>query len=73
MVKKIIELGVGNLVGVGLIGATSGMVNDLPAGTAKNIAGIIPGLQSTALVSHNFGLEKKQKGSNKQKGNKLKW
>ena len=28
--KKITKLGVKNIVGVGLIGATAGMVNDLP-------------------------------------------
>jgi hypothetical protein len=37
-----------------MIGATAGAVNSLPAGTAKNISGIIPGLQSTSLVANNL-------------------
>jgi len=54
MTKKLINQGIGNLVGIGLIGASASMVNSMPAGTAKNIAGIVPGLQSVALVSSNL-------------------
>lgn len=53
MTGSIIETGVGNLVGIGMIGATASMANELPAGTAKTITGIVPGLQSVALVGHN--------------------
>ena len=47
-------MGVKNLVGVGMINASSSMVNDLPAGTAKSVAGIVPGLQSVSLVGENM-------------------
>ena len=50
--KKLIKNFMGTIVGVPLIGATASQVNALPAGTAKNIAGIVPGLQATALVMH---------------------
>lgn len=64
---KILSTGVGNVVGVSLIGATSGMVNELPIGTTKTIAGIIPGLQATTLVGHNLKIAKQ---SFKWKGGK---
>ena len=77
MVKKMIKMGVTNLVGIGLIGATAGMANELPAGTAKTIAGIVPGLQSVALVSKNIPdmkiSTKKQKGLSKSKHKKSLW
>ena len=53
---QMINTGVGNLVGVGMISATSGMVQGLPAGMAKDIAGITPGLQSVALLGPNLKL-----------------
>lgn len=52
--NKLIGLSVKNIVGVGLIGATSGMVNSLEEGTTKNFAKIVPGIQSLNLVSENF-------------------
>ena len=52
--KKLIKNFMGTIVGVPLIGATATQVNALPAGTAKNIAGIVPGLQATALVGHTL-------------------
>lgn len=58
----LIGKGVTNMVGIGMIGATAGMVNDMPAGTAKNIAGIVPGLQSISLVSSNLKVKKSKKG-----------
>jgi len=67
MLGNMIGMGVTNLVGVGLIGASANAVAALPAGTAKNIAGVVPGLQSTALMSANLGMltggKKKKKGS----------
>lgn len=51
---NMVSMGIGNLVGVGMIGATAGMVNDMPAGTAKTITGIVPGLQGAALVGANL-------------------
>jgi len=53
---NMISTGVGNLVGVGLIGATAGMTNALPAGMAHDVAGIVPGLQSVALMGPNLKL-----------------
>lgn len=53
---NMISMGVGNLVGVGLIGATAGMTNALPAGMAKDVAGMVPGLQSVALLGPNVKL-----------------
>jgi len=56
-----IKTGVTNLVGIGLIGASAGVVNALPVGTAKTVAGIVPGLQSVALVGENLKFIKKHK------------
>lgn len=50
---NMLTMGAKNLVGVGMIGATASMTNALPTGTAKSIAGIVPGLQATALVGEN--------------------
>jgi len=51
---QMINTGVGNLVGVGMIGATSSTVQAMPAGTAKDIAGIVPGLQATSMLGPNL-------------------
>lgn len=56
--KKILKTGITNLVGIGLIGASAEMVNALPAGTAKTLAGPIPALQSTALLASNLNFKK---------------
>lgn len=55
-----IKTAVTNLVGIGLIGASVGAVNALPTGTAKTIVGVVPGLQSVALVGQNIKLIKKK-------------
>jgi hypothetical protein len=55
---QMINTGVGNLVGVGLIGATASAVQGLPAGTARDIAGITPGLQSVAMLGPNLKFAK---------------
>lgn len=47
------------LVGVPLIGATSTHIGALSAGTAKDIASIVPGLQSTALAGETLKSTKK--------------
>lgn len=65
MLNSIVGTGVSNLVGLSMIGATAGMVNDLPAGTTRSIAGIVPGLQSTALMGANLGMVKKTMKSSK--------
>lgn len=52
--KSLLGMGITNLVGVGLIGATAGAVSTIPAGTTKTIAGIIPGVQAASLVGHNL-------------------
>lgn len=72
LVGQMVGMGVTNLVGVGMIGATAGMVNEMPAGTAKSIAGIVPGLQSAALVSSNLKIGG-QKGLSKIKNKKKIW
>lgn len=59
---NMMKTGVTNIVGVGLIGASAGMVNALPAGTAKTVAGIVPGLQSVSLVGENLKPFTKKKG-----------
>jgi len=62
MVGDMLSTGVGTMVGVGMISATAGMVNTMPAGTAKDIAGVVPGLQSVALLGPNISLAKKSLG-----------
>ena len=65
MVGDMISMGVGNIVGVGLIGATASAVGSLPAGTdatTKTIAGLAPAMQSTALLGHNIGYAKRSFG-----------
>jgi len=56
-----IRTGITNLVGIGLIGASAGAVNALPVGTARTVAGIVPGLQSAALVGQNLKFIKRKK------------
>lgn len=82
MVGSMIETGVANIVGVGLITPTATMINALDAGTAKTIASTIPGLQSTALVAKNvemvnksmkFDSNKKTKGLFNSKHKKKIW
>jgi len=54
---NMLTTGVGTMVGVGLTGATSSMVNTLPAGSMeRSVAGIVPGLQSVALLGPNVKL-----------------
>ena len=57
-----VSTGLNTLVGLGMMGATASMVNSMPSGTAKSIAGVVPGLQATALVSENLKPLKKKKG-----------
>ena len=59
--RPLVKTAMTNLVGIGLIGATSSMHSKLPAGTAKTITGIVPGLQATALVGENLKLMKKER------------
>jgi len=70
MVGKMIGMGITNLVGVGLIGATATGVAAMPAGTAKTLAGNIPALQSVALMSENLKLVS---GSKSKKGKNIDW
>ena len=71
--KDVVSMGVTNLVGVGLIGSTSTMVNALPAGDAKTFASVVPGLQSVALLSHNVGTVNKAMNFKTSKKSKLKF
>ena len=65
--NKLVKTGVGNIVGIALIGATSSMHNSMPAGTAKTITGIVPGLQAVALVGNNLKPLKVTKRRKKKK------
>jgi len=66
MTGDMIKMGVGNLVGVGLIGASATAVGAIPAGMSRDIAGTAVGLQSVALLGHNVGYVKKSLGSGKK-------
>ena len=55
MTGNMVRMGTGALVGTAMIGATAGQVAALPAGTAKTVAGIVPGLQATSLVGQQLG------------------
>lgn len=70
MLGNIIGTGVTNIVGVGMIGATADVVQAMPAGTAKTIAGITPGLQSVALLGPNLKLVNDSFGSSNKKKKK---
>lgn len=59
LVGDMVTTGMGNIVGVGLIGATSSMANALPAGTAKTLTGTAVGLQGVAMLGPNLKLAKK--------------
>ena len=65
MMGDFVKTGVTTMVGVGLIGATSGMANAMPAGTAKNLVGTTVGLQSVALMGPSIKLVKKSFGGKK--------
>jgi len=52
--RPLIKTGMKNLVGIGLIGATSSMHSSMSAGTAKTITGVVPGLQAVSLVGANL-------------------
>ena len=64
MTGDMISMGIGSLVGVGMINATAGMVHAMPAGTAKDIAAITPGLQSVSLLGYNAGMAMKSLNGN---------
>jgi len=65
MTGDMIKMGTGALVGTAMIGATATQVAALPAGTAKTVSGIVPGLQGVALVGHQLkyvpGMTKKKR------------
>jgi hypothetical protein len=61
MTGDLIKTGVGNIVGVGLIGASATAAGALPAGMAKDFAGTAVGLQGVALIGHNLKPLKKVK------------
>ena len=67
----------GTMVALPLVGASAGMANALPAGTAKDLAGTAVGLQGVALVGHSLkavpGMGMPQKNSKKTKYKKMKY
>lgn len=67
LVGNMLNTGIASMVGIGLVGATSSAVSALPAGTAKTIAGITPGLQSVALLGPNLKLVKSAFPKSKKK------
>jgi hypothetical protein len=73
LVGQMVGTGVANIVGVGMIGATASAVGGLPAGTAKDIAGVVPGLQSVALLGPNLKLVNTSLGNGKKKNSKNYW
>jgi hypothetical protein len=73
-VGTMINTGVGTMVGMGMMGATAGMINEMPAGTAKSIAGVVPGLQAASLVAYNVkAFNGKQNHLNNKKNKKSLW
>ena len=62
MTKKMISNFMGTMVALPLIGASASMVNTLPAGTAKDLAGTAVGLQGVALVGHSLDAIPKSNG-----------
>ena len=46
---------IGLLAAIPIMGAGASMVNTLPAGTARTMAGTAVGLQSVALVGNSMG------------------
>jgi hypothetical protein len=77
MVKKMIGNFMGTMVAVPLVGASASMVNTLPAGTAKDLAGTAVGLQGVALVGHSLkavpGMGMSHKRHRKMKHKKMKY
>lgn len=65
MMGNMIAMGVGNIVGATMIGASAGAVAALPAGAAKTVAGLAPTMQSVALVGYNVKHVKKALPKNK--------
>jgi hypothetical protein len=79
MAKKNTMIGnfMGTMVAVPLVGASASMVNTMPAGTAKDLAGTAVGLQGVALVGHSLktvpGMGMSQKRHRKMKHKKMKY
>ena len=57
MVKKNTMVGnmMGTMVALPLMGASATMVNGMPAGMGKDLAGTAIGLQGVALIGHSLG------------------
>lgn len=79
MAKKNTIIGnfMGTMVAVPLVGASASMVNTMPAGTAKDLAGTAVGLQGVALVGHSLkvvpGMKMSHKHHRKMKHKKMKY
>lgn len=61
----------GTMVALPLMGASASMVNGLPAGMGKDLAGTAVGLQGVALMGHSLGAMPKNMMPGKAK--KGKW
>ena len=66
-VGNMVNMGVGNIVGTGLIGASANVAAGIPAGTAKTIAGTAVGMQSVALLGHNVKFVKQSLSEKSEK------
>ena len=65
---NMIRTGVGNLVGVGLMGATATAAAALPAGSmASTMAGTTVGLQGVAMLGPNLKLVNDSLGTNQRR------
>lgn len=70
MVGDMVNMGVGNIVGTGLIGASADVAAGLPSGMAKTITGTAVGMQGVALLGHNIGYVNKSLGIKKTRPKK---
>ena len=62
LMGDMVGMGIGNIVGTAMIGATATGVAALPAGSmGRSIAGIVPGLQATSLIGANLGMMGKKR------------
>ena len=69
--KGMLNTTVGTMVGVGLIGATSQMVQALPVGTARTMAGTAVGLQGVALLGPSLKYANDSLGINQRSRRKV--
>lgn len=62
---------VGTMAGIGVLGATSSMVQALPVGTARTMAGTAVGLQGVALLGPSMKYANDSLGINQRPRRKV--